>query len=832
MKQLLSANMRTHWQRYLAAAVSIALASAFIIVCFGLVGGINSSIERNLSEETRGSDLVLRNQDASLNEVNRDVSKLAANQKVEAVSARVNTGISITRSGITSYGQVRSYPQAPFTAPQLESGLSPTRAHEAAIIRPFADALRVSVGDSLRLTTFDGNDIEVKITGITKAGAMSFNAIYLTESDIATLKVPASIIVVKGNASVSDVKDLLGSEAKKYEIRTQADDLNEQVKAMSGQQTPFFVVLMIFPAIAAITAIIVISTTFQVMLTQRQRELALLRAIGAGRNQVKRLVVLETLTVGAISAALGTALGIGASVLLNVYAGISDSAGEAFSSISPLQVLVTFLIGILIAFVAGYGPARRASALSPMRALNADESVSTRHKRHWVRSGLGTVLVGTSAIMIAFSREQISTGNGETAFVLAFFGGLIGFIGALLLLSFLAAHFTLWLSKIFARRSVTTALAGENTYRNPGRTGATITALVLGVTLVTMLMVGASSMEKTLNQGLVQARPLDLVVESAEPLSESQVNSLQKMEHIAATTTVEGFTVPAQIDRQDGSKKTAITVYRSTDLGSTSHAEVVLPKPGEIAVNGYLWKEGDQKVTITLGQRTWEFKPVVSKTAGYTLAPSDFDQISAALPAQPAANAAAGSQDVNPGRGIRVVYMKFATDTNTSQASTATQEVAKIAPNSQPSGGGYERIMMLDLINSIMLGALAMLAVSVGVALVGVSNTLSLSVIERKRENSLLRAIGMTRSGMRTMLVLEAILLSVVALAFGFALGIGFGWLGVLSLPIEGVAPILDIPWWQLTGVAFVTLLAAVLASVLPGRRAARSAPVEALAQA
>lgn len=832
MRQLLTANVRAHWQRYLATSIAIALATSFIVVCFGIIGGMKTSIERNLAEETRGADIVLRLKDGGEENVQNALTALEKDDKISAVATRTSNFTTLKHGSANSYGQLRSYPQAPFTAPALEDGVAPTRAGEAAIIKPFADAIHVNVGNNLTVLGLENQDLELKITGIVKAGAMSFNSVYLTEADLEKFGVAPSTIVAKSDAGVPHVKETLGANANNFDIRTQADDLDQRVQDMTGGETSIMLVLMIFPAIAAVTAIIVISTTFQVMLTQRQRELALLRAIGAGRDQVKRLVILETLIVGAISAALGTVLGLGASVALNTRTELSDNAIEALTCVSPLQLLGTFLVGVAIALTAGYGPARRASNLSPMRALIGEDTPSTQRKHHWIRAGLGTISIGLSTSLIALSRHQIHNDEGTLGFSLAFLGGILGFAGALLLLSFLAAHFTQWLSRPFAHQSVTTALAGENTYRNRGRTGATITALVLGVTLVTMMLVGATSMEHTLNQGLVQARPIDLAVQTSTPMSEKEITSLTGMEHVEAAAAVEGVDLEAQVSGTGETRTEPATVYRSTDLESVTHAQLDTLGADEIGVNGYLWAGDDMEITLLVGDRKWELKPVVAKTAGYTVSPEVFNQIVAAIKTLPQRNEdGANPETGDPALGTRAIYLKFAADTTTSQASEVTQKVSEMLPNAQQSGGGFERISMLSMINAVMLGALAMLAVSVVVALVGVSNTLSLSVIERQRENSLLRAIGMTRAGMRAMLVIEALLLAVVALAFGLSLGIGFGWLGVISLPIVGVTPTLSIPWLALLGVAGVTVLAAILASIMPGRRAARSAPVEALAQ-
>ena len=146
------------------------------------------------------------------------------------------------------------------------------------------------------------------------------------------------------------------------------------------------------------------------------------------------------------------------------------------------------------------------------------------------------------------------------------------------------------------------------------------------------------------------------------------------------------------------------------------------------------------------------------------------------------------------------------------------------------NGSALERQMYTKIIDQLMLVLVGLLGVSVLVSLVGVANTLSLSVAERTRENGLLRALGLTRRQMKSLLALEALFLSMTGALIGVGMGVAFGWVGVMSLPIEGATPVLSVPWLQLVGVCVVAIVSALIASWLPGRRAAKVSPSEALA--
>ncbi|MDO5721338.1 MAG: FtsX-like permease family protein [Actinomycetaceae bacterium] len=816
MRQLLTANLRTHWQRYTAATIAIALATAFIVVCFGIISGLRTSIERNLAEETRGADIVVRNYEGSNEEIEAAYNKLQNDPQISELQAHRSTHINFTASGQNGYGELKTLPTGTFTPPGLKEGKYPTKPGEGVIVDTAAKAYGLKLGSTLTadVTTYQeepvGQEQKITITGITKSGAASFNTIYLLPQDMEQLLLPINLINLKTNADTAHVENLIGNQNLK--VATQTDDLNQRLAQMTEGQASITTVLMVFPALAAITAAIVISTTFQVMLTQRKRELALLRAIGADRTQVRKLVARETLSVGLIAAAIGTLLGIAGAIAVNLSAGIVVNNNEAIHAIHPTHLAIAFTAGILIAIAAGYAPARRASKLSPMEALANNETTS-EHKRYWVRAGLATILIGTSTILIALSRYQISEEKYDSGFLLAFAGGALGFLGALILLSFISANLTGSLGRLIGKRSITSELAAENTYRNRGRTGATVTALVLGITLVTMMLTGATTMEHTLVSELNERRPFDLIVEKPSGISEEEQATISSNKNIKTLVALEGLNAEIEISGPNNKTVPDATIYQDTNYQNLTDANVDKPKPGQIAVNGYLW-EDNMRISVRVGQQQWELKPIPARTPGYTVAAETYQQLK---------TAGANSQ-------TRAVLAAYTDDTTTSDLTKVLNEVGEKIPDSTIEGGGWERLNMLAVIKGILIGAVAMLAVSVIVALVGVSNTLSLSVIERQRENALLRAVGMTRASMRQMLVVEALLISMIALVVGFALGIGFGWLGAISLAITDIPIRLIVPWLPLLGVTAVTAIAAILASILPGRRAANASPVEALA--
>ena len=174
----------------------------------------------------------------------------------------------------------------------------------------------------------------------------------------------------------------------------------------------------------------------------------------------------------------------------------------------------------------------------------------------------------------------------------------------------------------------------------------------------------------------------------------------------------------------------------------------------------------------------------------------------------------------------RAIIIKMADGADAETVQSALLKDSHLSVN----GSALERQMYTKIIDQLMLVLVGLLGVSVLVSLVGVANTLSLSVAERTRENGLLRALGLTRRQMKSLLALEALFLSMTGALIGVGMGVAFGWVGVMSLPIDGTTPVLSVPWLQLVGVCVVAIVSALIASWLPGRRAAKVSPSEALA--
>ncbi|WIK64370.1 FtsX-like permease family protein [Gleimia hominis] len=880
MRKLLVSNLRTHAGQYTATAIAIALSTAFIITCLAISGGFSSALTTTFASTIRGADMVVaptdgfdRNEsdlDASskqLREVQQDLNAKGFDTRLDTLSyAEVyKPGQDSVRSGGQLIAPVGKLSQFDFS-----SGGLPHKDNEVALPAGAAKTLEVSVGDEVMMDAMTFTDdpasqkpATMKVSGIIGSDKTVTAGALLVPQKLGeklTKDDHASRLLVAGSGAKAAVNDAI--KGHDWLTASTLDEfVSDTIRGSTGNGSILLVVSLIFPAIAALTAMIVISTTYKVLLARRERELGLLRAVGADAGQVRRLVLGETLLVGLVSAVVGVALGAVLGAGANSFAQLVPSFLDGLEVITPPMFLGTIATGVAMSMIAGFRPALRASRVKPIVALQHAATDTRSGKRRIVSTVLGVLLAvaGGAAVFVGYRETSAST-----HFVLMLLGSLVLFVGLLVLVAVVLPHITTALGKVL-RFSVTSSIAAGNTGRNPGRTGATGTALVLGITLVTTLLVGAQSMEKTLNNAVNQARPLDVNVVAPRSLSAGELEAIGRVKGVhKMVTTASGDAQVIRISGQGtpgedsgtpadsagtpgGDAGTAGAedadlfldkVALQQDLSGIAHSKIPTLKPGEIGVPKDRWDPEEAQIDVKTSAEALTLKPVLMPLPTYTLSKADFDKLFT-ISTSSGSNAATPAEGQEQGKlkadgtasDNAVIYIGLDDGLSPSETTDAVSTIKKSGPDLSVGGGAPERAVYSQIINGMMLGALGMLGVSVIVALVGVANTLALSVLERKRENGLLRALGMTRRDVKRMLSVEAILISAVSVAIGIAAGIGFGWLGVLSIPMgDNTDSILSIPWHYLAITALIALLAALVASWLPGRKAAKAHPVEALA--
>lgn len=594
---------------------------------------------------------------------------------------------------------------------------------------------------------------------------------------------------------------------------------------------PITAVVLSFAAIALLVAGLVIANTFQVLVAQRTRTLALLRCVGAVRGQIRRSVLLEAAILGLISSVAGVLVGTGLVQLTLWVLGRADLPFPVPETVdlSAASVLVPLVVGVLVTVIAALTPARVATRVAPIAALRPADAPALRSKAGTVRLVLSTLLVVGGAALLIGGVTMVSTSGNLAGLALSLLGGALSFIGLLVSATFWMPKVVSGVGNLIGRFGVSARLAAANTGRNPARTAATSTALLIGVTLVAMMSTGAVSARATLDQELDTLYPVDLEVggsSTVTPDGESsytelpagavdQISRLDQVESVVGLRgqdiTLDGGGGEVSIKALVLSPADASALMRDTEMSAVvSNGTVAVP---ENVADSAGVDDGDT-VTLTLdGERT-DLTAEIVQLSDWTvlLTPATADQL--------------GMTTVDS-----VAWARIA-DVNDSGA--IVQDIQDLFVNNAVpvTGAAVERATYQRAIDTVLAVVIGLLGVAVVIALVGVTNTLSLSVIERRRESATLRAVGLTRRQLRASLAIEGLLIAGVGAVVGILLGLLYGWAGVASvLSVVGDVS-LSVPWSDLGLVLGIALAAGVLASVIPARSAARTPPVAALAEA
>lgn len=861
MKGMLRENLRHHGRRYVATGVAVAISMAFIAICLCLTQSLKNTMTSGITDGYAGVAAVVEentgdggNGVVSVSTSNGeagtapvDLAATAAKLRDELPGATVTPNYTAylqmqTESGKRATQSVSTPPVSEQAQGMLDivEGTMPAGPDEIALQKSVADGLEVKVGDTLTATDLFADPaagsapVTLTVSGLTKPPAMVGGVNFMT-SDGVTTHFPGAMLtdlqVTNGNAEPTVAEQdalaaeaaaalgVTGAEGDPLLVRAAHVVIDKQLAEANMGATMMAAVMLVFPAIAVLVASIVVSTTFQVVLHQRRRELALMRSLGATSKQIRGLIVRESLAIGALASLVGVAVGIAISVVAVRGLDMAPSWGAALKVANPAQMAVVVVLGTLLTLVIGMRPARAIAKTSPMVALMpVDEQGAEARKSHIVRLAVG---LGLTAIGAGLAFYGLRSDSDSTQFGATFGGGLVALTGLVLAFWVLLPRITYAVMSPW--RGAVARMARANAVRNPERTASTGTAILIGVTLITTMLVGASSLRATVNAELDSRLPFDLQVSAnGAPITPAMTGAITKMEGVEAAASTLG--TEGTVTQPDGTTSSVRVVGMpdTTEVmrDGTSHA----PADGTMlvaagAADGIEGFGGDavagQVVSLcapngSCGDFTVQTTDDIEAAGQVTLRDTELAALDAAAP-------------------VDSMLLKLS---DNADLSVLTTDIQSMDPTLNVAGPAAERQMIMEMINIVLAVVVALLGVSVAVALVGVTNTLSLSVVERTSENGLLRALGLTRRQMGRMLNIEAIGISLAGALVGLVLGFGFGWLGLKALPINFDHVVLTVPWWQILAVVAVSVVAALAASWVPGRRAARTSPVVALAHA
>ncbi|WP_406832361.1 FtsX-like permease family protein [Pedococcus sp. KACC 23699] len=617
-------------------------------------------------------------------------------------------------------------------------------------------------------------------------------------------------VTAKDGTSAEDLAKAVQAKLPSgFEAVTGASVAKETATGVNKALNFINVFLLVFAGIALFVGSFLIINTFSILVAQRSRELAMLRALGAGRHQVTRSVLFEAFVVGLF----GSTVGLGCGFLLAIgirtlFAQFGLDLSGSPLVFQPRTALIAYAVGLVVTMVAAYLPARRAGAMPPVAAMRDDVALpeSTLHRRVW----LGSVLF-VAGLFATWLGAFTSVDN--SAYWVG--GGVLGLVLAAILTSPVIGRPVIALLGWVYRRlfGAVGVMAEQNAVRNPRRTAATASALMIGLTLVAMMSVFGASAKASVDKSISTTFAADYVVSNAvgQPFSTQVTKDIAAVPGVATVSPLRylavsldgdrGFAaaidpaafekaVPLEFSAGSLTKLTGKTVLVSQDRAAKQQLAVGSTVRGEVA---------GQQDTYTVGGI---FVPSASVPNSILI--SLQTARAAGVPEQDSADFVVRDRGANPA-AVQAAIEKVIAD------------VPTVTLKDQDAFAAEQRAPIDQLLYIIY----ALLGLAVIIAILGIINTLALSVIERTREIGLLRAVGLSRRQLRTMLRLESVAIALLGAVLGVVLGLVAGWALQRSLADQGI-DVLAIPGLQLAIFVVLAGFVGVLAALWPGRRAAR----------
>ncbi|WP_423463837.1 ABC transporter permease [Promicromonospora sp. MS192] len=858
--RLTLAQMRRSTGRLTAAGVAILISTAFVTVTLLAGAVINGTTHDMVAAGYARADVVVSTPETEPGGFTPgDVDAVAALDGVGAVQP-VTTWFGDLRNG--GKGGFQAFAPIPaddrLSPLELADGDWPSADGEVALTTRVADRMEVGVGDTVTLTrtlypegwadsTADDpsaelgepEDVtqELTVTGLaddpygayTPYGGVAavpaatldaWNADEPYPNPVTELLV-ALDTPLDGAAVPADLRESVTAATAgaggTVSVRTTEEVAAEQTAEQTGgQDLVFLVFVLTFAAIALLIAAMVITNTFQVLVAQRVRTLALLRCIGAGAGQLYRSVLLEAAILGLVASAAGIVVGAGLAQVALLVAPSFDLGVPLPETITLTwqAVVLPLAVGAGVTVLAALAPARSATRVAPLAALRPADAPTLR-----ARTGRARLVISILCMVGGFAGLAVGVAlgmNGSPQFglVAAVGGGSLAFFGVVLSAVLWLPRVAAGLGGLVSRTGPAARLAVANTLRNPRRTAATSTALLIGVTLVTMMSTGAASARMSADSLLDETFPYDVSASPSDP------RYLQDVRDAVAGS--------------DGVTDTALVSSATVTLAGTQDSDVTAAEPDDLAAVVNVSDEARRLTdgTVLLTQDAADSLDLASGDRATVEGPDGSVDLTVVITTAEPLNHMITAADL-----ARVTDEADWTDVwahidGSDPAAVLTDVQDAVA---QADGGAFvmgpaaqaaQFRQVVDVILGIVVG---LLAVAVVIALIGVTNTLSLSVIERTRESATLRAIGLSKDQLRGMLAVEGMLIAGVGAVLGIVLGLVFGWSGAATaLSLMGDVRY-AVPWTDIALVLGIALVAGLLASVVPARAAVRTSPVAAL---
>lgn len=803
-------------RQLISAALAIVLGVAFVAATLVFGASLNAGVSQMAAGQVNGAAVVIT---AGRSTITPEFADAAASLPGVTGSRKIVSGSTQALvEGVPEFLPIQSQP-APTADTQIVDGRWANAPNEITVNEAARTDGHLGLGTTISVTG-EANHLEkYTVVGVAKLGyeASSSPNMPLVMADAPTAM---AITGVKGYSEVyldsntepaqlrDQVEKLPGASAEGITVRTGADQTRTLVKQLTGNSNALQSLLLGFAAIALLVGAIVITNTFAILITQRIRQLALMRCVGATRNQVFRMVVGEAMLLGLGSSVVGVGLGLGLAALFIEFAKGSISTPLPFT-VSLSSVIVPVLVGLVVTTLASFAPARSATRVAPLAALRPELAVSASGAVRLRRIVPGAIFVAAGAAMLAWGATRGSS-EASGGLAVGMIGGLLSFVGVLMLSRLLIPALVSLLAGPMRASGVPGELAVGNARRNPRRTAATANALLDGVTLISLLSVGAAVSQASADRTLVSHYPQDAVVSTPQGADESLLTTVRGTSGVSDAALVPS--VRAQVTHDATTSDVTVTGVSSHAAQVTRFPERYTGVDDTTARTSNTEFHDGQKITLSYQGHELPLTVRVSSdySSGLAVSTATMSRLAPQAPEE--------------------IWVRYADGTSVNTVTADLGRAIASQPGAQVDSGAQMRQLFTQVIDILLAVAVGLLGVAVLIAVVGVANTLGLSVLERTQEIGLLRATGMTRRQVRAMISWEAVSISAVALVLGLVLGGLYGLVGSkILMTMSGIPLIVALPWGRLALIAVVALAAGWLASLIPAARAVRISPSAAL---
>ena len=821
--------LRAHLVRLLLTASAVMLGVSFVTGTFVLRDSIDDALSGLVSGATAGLDVSVRG-----HEVNADgegtgvrpsvplslVEKLAAVPGTGRVSPDLQgsaiiagkDGKVVRNSGAPGLGFAFSKDDPAFT---LVDGAGPTRPGQVAVESATLDKAQLAVGDSTQ-AVLGGVTSTVTITGEVEFGILfGATAVLLDEATARQLyapdgTVPSITVTAEEGVTQSTLRDAIAEVLPTSAEAVTGAEVEADNEGAVQQGLGFFTTfLLVFAGVALFVGAFIIVNTFSMLIGQRARELALLRALGASRSQVLSSVLGEAALVGVFGSGLGIALGV--LIAHGAKAGIRWALGVDIGSSLPITlptVLISLAVGSLVTVAAAVLPARRAARIAPVAAMRGDAAVAPKGLLR--RGTLGVALVALGGGMLALSVTRTSV-----PWPLAGAGAAVAVLGMLVGAPWVARPIIRVIAWPFAMvLGVIGRLARQNALRVPRRTAATASALMIGLALVAGISVLAQSVKASVSEGVANELISDYVLNAAEfPVPAAlavEARALPDVESVSATShlpvRIEGFKAVA-VAATASDVAANFTVDMSAGTLEALAGDTILIDRTTADLQG--WGVGDEVIATlgTMADHEVVVGGIYDDSQAFAHMIVDRSLYLAAVPV-------AQQSDVR-------VFVRATPEADLAQLRAELTELTSpylVVLVQDRSEFAAEQGAAIDTVLNLLY---VLLLFSVVIAVLGIVNTLALSVLERTREIGLLRAIGLRRRQLSGMITIEAIATAVFGALLGTLLGLALGIALQRGLQAQGLST-LGIPWTLVVAMMLASVVVGILAAALPSMRAVR----------